>query len=205
MINVYIVRHGETNTNLERKVNGSATDLPLNKRGVQQVKNLQANFITNKIDCIYTSPLQRAQQTAKILNQKHHKPVIIDKRLTEMNYGNWDGQDAVLIKEDYPQVFDELGFFKENYSDYCTGETFAHLANRLASFWDDLLNKHDEENVLLVCHGTVSRCLIQNTLHIEHISQVGELQNAGVIKLIVSPISRQTYLHYYNRIAPGIF
>ena len=204
MLNVYIVRHGQTDTNKTFGINGSGTNLPLNEKGKKQAENLRDSFDINKIDCVYSSPLKRARETAEILNQGKHE-IIVDDRLSEMNYGNWDGQDVQDIIEKYPQVFDELGYFKENYSDYCTGETYQHLADRLMDFWHDLINNHKDESVLLVFHGTASRSLVQNVLGIPKITLVGEIQNAGVINISVDEASQKPFLRYYNRVAPGKF
>lgn len=67
MLELYIVRHGQTETNHQNRVNG-ITNLSLNESGRTQVKNLKKNFDTTKIDEIYSSPLKRAFETAQILN-----------------------------------------------------------------------------------------------------------------------------------------
>ncbi|WEV36651.1 histidine phosphatase family protein [Lactobacillus sp. ESL0677] len=204
MLNVYIVRHGETDTNKSLKINGSATDLPLNETGIKQVEALRDSFDISQIDCVYASPLTRAKQTAEIIDRGQHQ-IILDDRLKEMNYGNWDGKDALEIKQKFPQAFDELGYFTEDYSDYCSGESYQHLADRLMDFWHDLVQKHENESVLLVFHGTASRSLVQNVLGIPHISLVGEAQNAGVINFSVDDRSKKAFLRYYNRVAPSNF
>ena len=204
MLNVYIVRHGQTDTNKTFGINGSGTNLPLNETGRQQAENLRDSFDINKIDYVYSSPLKRARETAEILNQGKHE-ILIDDRLTEVNYGSWDGKDPRDIFAKYPQVFDELGYFKENYSDYCDGESYEHLGQRLMNFWHDMVNHHENESVLLVFHGTASRSLVQNVLQIPKIALIGEIQNAGVIKISVDDQSKKAFLRYYNRIAPGKF
>ncbi|WEV70594.1 histidine phosphatase family protein [Lactobacillus sp. ESL0785] len=204
MLNIYIVRHGETDTNKTGAINGSATNLPLNETGIKQVEALRDSFDINKIDAVYASPLLRAQQTAEILDRGQHQ-IITDDRLQEMNYGNWDGKDTRELQARYPQVFDELGYFKDNYSDFCTGESYQHLAARLMDFWHDLVTKHENEAVLLVFHGTASRSMVQNILGIADIALVGEMQNAGVINFTVDDQSKKAYLRYYNRVAPDKF
>lgn len=204
MLNVYIVRHGQTDTNKTDAINGSGTNLPLNETGIRQVETLRDSFDISKIDHVYASPLIRAQQTAEILDQNQHQ-IITDDRLTEMNYGDWDGKATEDIYAKYPQAFDELGYFKENYSDYCTGESYQHLAERLMDFWHELVNKHTNEAILLVFHGTASRSVVQHVMNIPKITAVGEIQNAGVINITVDDKSKKSFLRYYNRVAPGKF
>ncbi|MBA1392752.1 histidine phosphatase family protein, partial [Lactobacillus sp. XV13L] len=140
MLNVYIVRHGQTDTNKTDAINGSRTNLPLNETGIKQAEALRDSFDLGKIDYVYASPLKRAKQTAEILDQGRHE-IILDDRLKEMDYGNWDGESIQNIIAKYPQVFDELGYFNEKYTDYSTGESYEHLSQRLTDFWHDLVQK----------------------------------------------------------------
>ncbi|QYN55143.1 histidine phosphatase family protein [Lactobacillus panisapium] len=204
MLNVYIVRHGQTDTNKTLAINGSGTNLPLNETGIKQAEALRDSFDINKIDYVYASPLTRAKQTAEILNQNKHN-IIYDDRLKEMNYGNWDGKSAADIRSKYPQAFDDLGYFTENYTNYCTGESYEHLAARLTDFWHDLVQRHVNESVALVFHGTASRSMVKNILGSKKISKIGEMQNAGVTNISVDDHSKEAFLRYYNRVAPCNF
>lgn len=204
MLNVYIVRHGQTDTNKSLAINGSGTNLPLNETGTKQVETLRDSFDIDKIDYVYASPLTRAKQTAEILDQGKHN-IIYDDRLKEMDYGNWDGALASEIHQKYPQAFDELGYFNESYSDYCTGETYKHLAERLMNLWHEIVDKHVDESIMLVFHGTASRSLVQHVLESPKIAAIGEMQNAGVTKISVDNDSKKAFLRYYNRVAPCDF
>lgn len=204
MLNVYIVRHGQTDTNKSLAINGSGTNLPLNETGTKQVETLRDSFDIDKIDYVYASPLTRAKQTAEILDQGKHN-IVYDDRLKEMDYGNWDGALASEIHQKYPQAFDELGYFNESYSDYCTGETYKHLAERLMNLWHEIVDKHVDESIMLVFHGTASRSLVQHVLESPKIATIGEMQNAGVTKISVDNDSKKAFLRYYNRVAPCDF
>lgn len=204
MLNVYIVRHGQTDTNKSLAINGSGTNLPLNETGIKQVESLRDSFDIDKIDYVYASPLARAKQTAEILDQEKHN-IIYDDRLKEMDYGNWDGKIASEVHKEYPQVFDELGYFNEKYSDYCTGESYDHLSKRLMNLWNEIVEKHSDESIMLVFHGTAARSLVQNILASPKIAAIGEMQNAGVTKISVDNASKKAFLRYYNRVAPCDF
>ncbi|MDF7682393.1 histidine phosphatase family protein [Lactobacillus sp. ESL0679] len=204
MLNVYLVRHGQTETNKTHLLNGSLTNLPLNEVGIKQVEALQASFDTKQIDCIYTSPLLRAYQTAEILDQGQHE-IFRDDRLKEINFGNWDGKLDKDIYAKYPQAFDELGHLKENYSNYCTGESFQHLKERATSFWRELVQNHEDENILLVTHGFVIRSLTQVAFSFPAASPIGEVKNASVSSFSIDDKSKNIFLNYYNRITPSEF
>lgn len=204
MLNVYIVRHGQTDTNKTFAINGAGTNLPLNETGIKQVTALGDSFDIEKIDYVYASPLIRAKQTAEILDRGKHD-IIYDDRLKEIDYGNWDGKPAQELLAKYPEAFDELGYFTENYTNFCSGESYQHLNERLMEFWQDLVHRHVNETVLLVFHGTASRALVQNILHTPNIAIIGEAKNASVTRISVADHSKQPFLRYYNRVAPSDF
>ncbi|NVY96501.1 histidine phosphatase family protein [Lactobacillus sp. DCY120] len=204
MINVYVVRHGQTDTNKSKKINGATTDLPLNDTGIAEAQALRASWDPKKIDYVYSSPLIRAVQTANIIMDQPDQ-LEIDDRLTELNYGSWDGAYVPPLKEKYPQAFDGFGYLNDQYSNYCTGEGYAHLAQRLAPFWQDLVSQHAGQNVLVVCHGAVSRALVQNALQVPKIMQIVQMKNTGVVNLAYDETEKFTSMRYYNRLAPADF
>lgn len=198
MVNLYVVRHGETDTNHEGRINGHATNLDLNEAGIQQVKDLEKNIDINFFDEIYSSPLKRAVQTAEILNNGVHK-VQIDERLSEINYGSWDGLKMLETQEKYPDAFDENAYVLPNYTKYAqNGEENEHVYERIRSFIKDMSKKNDE-NILIVCHGFISRSFFKVVTNIPNISHVIQPDNAGVSKYRISK-SGEAYLMYYDRV-----
>ncbi|MBL3530797.1 histidine phosphatase family protein [Companilactobacillus zhachilii] len=198
MVELYIVRHGETDTNYTGKINGSATDLNLNETGKKQVKYLKEHLNIDDYDEVYASPLKRAQETADILNEGKHE-IKTDSRLREINYGAWDGLLADDVQAKYPQCFDENNYLSANYSDFSEGaETYKSVLERLQSFIDDMSKKGDEK-ILVVCHGFVTRSFVQLVTEAPNIEDILEPINAGVTKIKISNSGR-TYLGYYNRL-----
>lgn len=87
---IYLIRHGETDWNLQGKLQGRE-DIPLNKTGICQAK-VCGNILQNtKIHCIQTSPLQRAMETAEIIALHQSCHVIVNPDLIERDYGNLSG------------------------------------------------------------------------------------------------------------------
>ena len=82
-----ILRHGITNWNLEGKIQGR-TDVPLSKAGRISLSSVSVPVLFHDVEWI-TSPLQRARETAKILDLKKTRT---DIRLIEMNWGEWEGK-----------------------------------------------------------------------------------------------------------------
>jgi len=197
MVELYIVRHGETDTNFTGKINGSATDLDLNETGLRQVNYLKNHLHINDFDEIYASPLKRAKETANILNQATHD-IKTDDRLREINYGSWDGLLADDVKAKYPDCFDENNYLTKDYSNYSkNAETYQSVLDRLQSFIDDMTKKGSEK-ILVACHGFVTRSFVQLVTNTPDIEDILEPANASVTKINISDSGR-TYLAYYGR------
>ena len=89
---IYITRHGESQWNVEGKVQG-ITDTPLTERGIQQAHELAKKIKESgiKIDEILHSPLSRAADTAKIIAEENGLPLSLEPRLIEQNFGEFEG------------------------------------------------------------------------------------------------------------------
>ena len=86
MMQIYIIRHGETEWNTKRLLQG-ATDIPLNQNGVEVAKLTSEALKEVPFDIIYTSPLKRAVETAEIMRGDREIPVILVDRLKEISFG----------------------------------------------------------------------------------------------------------------------
>jgi broad specificity phosphatase PhoE len=145
---IYVTRHGQTNWNLERKGQGKA-DIELNETGKQQARKTKEALSKEKIDLIISSPLKRAIQTAKIINEDKNIPIIIDDRIAERDLGEFQGKLTDEI--DGREFWD----YKKNHR-YEKAENIAEFYNRVYTFLDSLKEEYKEKNVLLVTHGGVS-------------------------------------------------
>lgn len=197
MVELYVVRHGETDTNKEVRINGRSTDLPLNKTGIKQSEELAKEVDMSTFDVIYTSPMKRAKQTAEILNQGVHDELLQDERLAEADYGSWDGVRESEIYPKYPQVIDENGFLLPNYIDYAKdGEDYQDVYKRVESFLQDI-TKLGDKKVMAVCHGFISRSIFKQVTGITDISTVVQSANCGVSKYQLT--DKHRYVRFYAR------
>ena len=99
---IYLVRHGETEWNKVRRFQGRS-NLPLNKEGKKQVKALALALKNKPLTAIYTSPLIRALETARLIKVFHPSiPIFEEKGLIEMDLGEFDGMKAQDWAEQYP-------------------------------------------------------------------------------------------------------
>ncbi len=143
---VYIVRHGQTPSNLAGVYNLLEEDL--NENGVEQAKNLSDKINDLEYDVIFCSPLKRTVHTAKIIN-RHNKEVIYDERLVERKHGKLSGMPwSTVDREKHWDYY--------NKEKYCDEESIPELFERVHSFLDELKQKK-YNSVLVVAHSGVSK------------------------------------------------
>lgn len=98
---IFLLRHGETDWNLQGRCQG-ITDLDLNDRGKRQAMDVAAHLSTEKIDAIYSSGLKRALSTAEIIRRSHNLDVTVDSDFRELNHGELEGLTFTDIRSSYP-------------------------------------------------------------------------------------------------------
>ena len=147
---ILVTRHGQTDWNVEKRIQGR-TNIELNNKGIEQAYQTKENLENEKIDLIICSPLKRAKQTADIINKDRNIPVIYDERLLEICYGENEGR----LHGD----FDYDGFWSIiNTHEYKDAENVNKFIQRVHNFLNDLKNRK-EENILIVTHNGVCRAI----------------------------------------------
>lgn len=147
-MNIIIVRHGQTDFNLERKLQG-VTDNKLNETGKEQALVTKEKLKDEEIDLIICSPLIRAKQTADIINKERNLKIIYDDRLIERNFGEYEGE---YIKN---YNVDEFWSYNTN-KEYQEAENIRAFLKRVYEFLDDIKETYKGKNILLVAHAGVS-------------------------------------------------
>lgn len=145
---LYISRHGQTPWNVEDLVCGR-TDVPLTELGQQQAKLLAESAMDKGIDVILCSPLLRARQTAQAVSDAIGVPIQIDERLTEFDFGTFDGTSR--FGDEFQSLRAQLPMR------FPGGESAFDLAYRVYGLLYEIKEKYADRNVLLVCHNCVSR------------------------------------------------
>ncbi len=163
---LYLLRHGTTDWNLAHKLQG-ATDIPLNDIGRELARKTAQNLADVKFDVIYTSPLQRAYETAQILRLDRDIPVIVDKRLTEFSFGIDEG---VTVEKRTPGCH----LFFDNPPEYvpCEGaESFESGIARTKDFIESVLVpmslEKPDATVMISGHGAMNKALFMTLCHRE--------------------------------------
>ncbi len=149
---LYSARHGQTEWNSADIICG-ITDLKLTEKGREQARSLaEAAAEKGDIDLILCSPLKRAMETAQIVADRICREIIIEERLTEWNYGSYEGLHRSA--EGFPEAKVSFGVKMQG-----GGESLLQLAHRVYSVIDDVKTSYSGKNVLLVCHGGVCRVI----------------------------------------------
>lgn len=160
MINLYITRHGETQWNTEKRLQGWRNS-PLTKKGIAQGNSLQGAVEKYKITKIYTSPSERALKTAMAARGNTSIPVELMDELKEMNMGDWEGRTIDEIKEKEPENFSNYweapDLFVKN-----SGEDFDEILDRSKKAIEKILEEEKEGNVLIVTHGVTLKALMSH-------------------------------------------
>lgn len=158
---LYIIRHGKTYWNEEKRIQGWA-DIELTEDGRRVAVESAEGMKDIHFDAIYSSPLKRAKDTACILRGDRNLPVIADERIKEIGFGVLEGADFTQIRGDKTSKF--VSFFEapEKYEAPEGGETFEEITVRAADFLKEILEKHKEdERVMIVAHGAINKAMMR--------------------------------------------
>jgi len=151
MTQLWLVRHGQTDWNLEGRYQGQA-DPPLNTNGWAQARALAARLSGTGFEAVYTSDLQRAYAMATIIGDRLRLTVTPDKRLREINQGAWEGMLLGDIMFLYPRDW-SVHLHNPLHARPPGGESVAEVAARVCAAADDIARAHPVGPVLIVSHG----------------------------------------------------
>lgn len=148
--NIFLVRHGQTTWNLEKRWQGSKNS-NLTALGVEQAQTTKTYLDQCQVDFAYVSPLQRAQDTISILlEDKDIKAVVLDD-IRELNIGPWEGITQEDTKQTDPMEFHNFWKAPDCFS-LQGAETFDELQKRVVSAVNSIFDQHEGCNILLVSH-----------------------------------------------------
>ena len=147
---IYVVRHGQTDYNVKKVFQGHI-DIPLNETGEKQALETASKFRNIDVDMILVSPLQRTLQTAQPISQITGVPITIEERLIERSFGDMEGHQN---REDWniKMMLD----YEKNY-DIENIEPIQSLFKRIYDFLDEITEKYKDKRLVLVTHGAVSQ------------------------------------------------
>lgn len=152
---IAVVRHGLTDLNKKKKVNGQI-DETLADEGIEQARAAVAQM-PESITHIYSSPLLRAKQTAEIINFKLNRPISWHNELGEIHMGSLAGKAWVEMEEGLELKIKHRSI-QFDYRPH-GGESAADVKQRVTTFLEGIHGKHSDHEALLVTHGGIIRLL----------------------------------------------
>jgi len=172
---LYLTRHGQTEWNLQKRMQGQ-NNSPLTELGEWQAVQLGNYLHDVQFDCIYSSSSPRALHTAELIRGERSIPIVTSNDLMEIALGEWEGMTYREANKRNPEQFHNLWHRSEKYY-RCGNENFAELLRRTSGAIEKIAQQHNGETVLVVAHGMVLRTLYtyfkgQSICEIAHSPQV---------------------------------
>ena len=127
---IIFARHGETDYNVAQRICGTSPAM-LTEKGKMQARELGRQLVDQGIDLIICSPMQRAKDTATLVNETLHCDIVVEERLTEWDYGSYEGRTQCM-GEDFQKAKLEFGVKLGG------GESVLQLSHRVYAAIDDI-------------------------------------------------------------------
>ena len=157
MAEIVLVRHGETEWNVEEVFRGRI-DIELNETGLRQAKLLAEYLSGVKIDAVYSSPLRRALKTAEAIASPHKLEVKIAPGLMDFDFGKWQGLPQQEVKQRYRELYAEW-IKNPHLIKMPDGESLSDVRERALGVVKEAVAKQ-QGTVVLVSHRVVNKVLI---------------------------------------------
>jgi probable phosphoglycerate mutase len=186
---IIFLRHGQAKNNTERVLAGRTPGIPLTEKGIDQAEKAAEFLEEMNISAIYSSPIERAKNTAEIVGKHNSIDVRIDDRLIELDMGKFTGVPYDEIFSSHGNVF--MKFYKGELEIAHNGvETFADVKKRVLGIVDHVIENHPDENVVLVTHMDPIKAML---------STVVSLSPENLFELIIANASLNIFREYKRK------
>jgi broad specificity phosphatase PhoE len=178
-----LIRHARSIWNAQGRWQGQA-DPPLDEQGRQQARALAHHLRHERLDAVYSSPLERARETAEAVAHEHRLAVIVDDRLKERHVGAWSGLTEAEVRERYPDSFTPTWWVNGPPG----GESQADVTARALAAVEAIHRRHADGLVAVVSHGGTLNAYLRGALHIPMDHPVSfRFENTTVARVRVRP------------------
>jgi probable phosphoglycerate mutase len=176
---IIFLRHGQAKNNTERILAGRTEGIPLTDTGIKQAEHTAQLLEHMNISAIYSSPIQRAKHTAEIVGKSNSLDVTTDDRLIELDMGKFTGMAYDEIFNSHGNVF--MKFYNGELEIAHNGvETFTEVKKRVLGIVEHVIEKHPNENVVLVTHMDPIKAML---------STIVDLSPTNLFELIIANAS----------------
>ena len=192
---LYFVRHGETEWNVKKKIQGK-TDIPLNENGIRQAKELACQLVEEDISVkhVYHSPQLRAAETARIAAEALHATCIPLDGLVEMNLGSWEGSNWRVIERENSPEYQEWRKDRRYVRTPGGGECYNDVVKRTLDAMEYIM-KRENGDVLIVTH---SACMLAFQAELNRTPLETMLRDYSAPNAEAIPISAERILNRWS-------
>ena len=197
---LYLIRHGQTDWNVDGKIQGSH-DIPLNDTGKKQAQCLAKGMDKRPVEKIFSSTLERAKETALMLSARQKKDVYLMPALVEVEFGQWEGLTWGQIQEKYPE---EYARWDINPVEVAPpgGETQLQVLKRCAAAVEKILEiTGRREDGAVISHGASLAYLVAYMMRGHDDQQEIIVENASITTVDYNPITRDFRLLEVNDVS----
>lgn len=166
---VYLIRHGETEWNQIRRIQGHS-DIALNEQGLRQAEQVARRFRGEAVHAVYSSDLSRAKVTAMRIAAEAGSTVSTRPALRERCYGEWEGLTYEEIR----------ARFEAQDQAVCGIETFEDMQQRAVNELTELAGSHPNQKVVVVSHGGFINSFLHYVTGGEQGTGVTRIDNTGI-------------------------
>ena len=159
---IWLIRHGEPCPETRGRCYGHL-DVELSAEGRRQVEAVAARIGEEPICAIYSSPRQRAMESATILAGQSGCPVTVEERFREIDFGDFEGRPYDEIAQIYPDIYRQW-MEHPTETQFPNGESFKQMQVRVIEAARELYARHRGKTFAIVSHGGVNRILLANAL-----------------------------------------
>ena len=162
---VYLVRHGETDWNIEQRCQGFS-DIPLNAKGRQQAEAIAKSLSHTKIDALYSSTLKRAIETASIIAKYHSASVQTTPDLRELNQGEFEGLTLTELIQNHSDFLE--GWFRDPADvKIPNGESLREMQTRAWAKLEEIIANHSDGSIVVAGHNLCNLALLCRIMEID--------------------------------------
>jgi probable phosphoglycerate mutase len=158
MTRIYLTRHGETEWNRQKRFQGSKNS-ELTEKGILAAELLASRVEEIDLDCIISSPLKRAYQTAEIVRGNKGIDIVKCDGFKEINLGDFEGMRWDEIEDLHGDVLNKITDDPFD-NRYPNGENLMEFYNRVENSLREIIEKFRDKSVLIVAHGGTINCIL---------------------------------------------
>jgi probable phosphoglycerate mutase len=196
---LYLLRHGETDWNRERRAQGQQ-ESRLTDEGRQQARDLGKRLATQPLDLIYCSSSLRTRETADLAFADREMPIQYCDKLREIRMGDWEGRLYDDIRTQDAVQFDAFWHSPEDFL-VNGAETFTELQHRAVSRVQEILNESEHSHIAIVSHGAWIKAFLC-AIEARPLNQLWlppRMHNCSLSKIQINGLGKRTILTYADQ------